>query len=212
MRAVRIALAAGAILLVVGLGVALTRAPPTVIRASFVSKQGLYYSDGPFEACQDNELLPRGTTAVRLALDASLGPWVKVAAMEGSRVVAQGDGGSGWQVREVTVPIRPAPTRSLTVKLCISWVLRGSEGVTVAGEPTKPSLAARVGGGLTLMGRFGVEDLGPGRDSWLSLALPVARHMGLGRAWSGSWIVVLAAVLMGIVGALSARLLLRELP
>jgi hypothetical protein len=40
----------------------------------------------------------------------------------------------------------------------------------------------------------------------------VAQHMGLGRAYTGTWIALLVAALMAAVGALAIRLTLRTLP
>jgi hypothetical protein len=65
--------------------------------------------------------------------------------------------------------------------------------------------------GQRLPGRIDIEYLGSGQGSWWSRLLPVARHMGLGRAFSGTWIVLLVAAMVAAVGALAGRLVLREL-
>jgi hypothetical protein len=40
----------------------------------------------------------------------------------------------------------------------------------------------------------------------------VAKHLGLGRSYSGTWIAFLLAALMAAVGVLAIRQTLRELP
>jgi hypothetical protein len=44
------------------------------------------------------------------------------------------------------------------------------------------------------------------------MAETVARHVGLGRAPSGTWVVLLLLIAMGAVLATASWLLLRELP
>jgi hypothetical protein len=55
-----------------------------------------------------------------------------------------------------------------------------------------------------------IEYLRRGSSSWWSLALAVARRMGLGRAWAGTWIVLLVAIMMGSAIAIASWLTTRE--
>jgi hypothetical protein len=93
----------------------------------------------------------------------------------------------------------------------ICFALARSAGVArLDGQATPRSLAARDQHGRPLPGRVRIEYLAPGH-SWWSLAASVARRMGLGRAGSGIWIVVVAIALMVVVALLTARLALWEL-
>ena len=57
---------------------------------------------------------------------------------------------------------------------------------------------------------FRSEYLAAGNRSWWSRILEVARHMGLGHALTGTWVVGLIAALMVAVGGLAIRVALRE--
>jgi len=56
-----------------------------------------------------------------------------------------------------------------------------------------------------------IEYLRPGESSWWSLATSVARRMGLGRAETGTWVALLAILLMVAVGGAMSRVILKEL-
>jgi hypothetical protein len=211
MRRVALALASGLVVLAATLGVTLSRSPPLVARSVNTEEDSLGYNEQGLVACQAGELLPAGTTAIRLSLGAYTGPSVKLEALAGSQVVASGQRAAGWTGRSVTVALERAPTRSSTVKLCFGWKLEGAESVSVYGDRTRPARAARLDNGSPALGRVGVEYLRPGSASWSSLLGTVARHMGLGRAGSGGGIAVLAVLLMVGVLALSSGLILREL-
>jgi hypothetical protein len=78
------------------------------------------------------------------------------------------------------------------------------------GAEAPRSAAAVTSTGEPLAGRLGVEYLAASNRSWWSRILEVARHMGLGHALSGTWVVLLIAALMAAVGALAIRAVLRE--
>lgn len=210
MSSVRIALAAGLTLIAVGLGVTLSGAPVSVARTSSNREENLGYTSESHTLCQSNEQLPRGTSAIRLQLGTFTGPRLALEAYAGKRLVDSGERGSGWTGRSVTVALRHVPTTNMTVQLCVSWAMGGSESVHVMGELTGPSSALRIDGSPE-RGRFGVEYLRPGRSSWLSLASGIAHRLGLGRAPSGTWIAVLAALGMVAVVLLSCRVIVEEI-
>jgi hypothetical protein len=81
----------------------------------------------------------------------------------------------------------------------------------VFGSPAPPQDAITLATGGKLAGRMNVEYLSAGPGSWRSRVLTVARHMGLGRVFSGTWIVLLIAAMVAAVGVLAIRLTLREL-
>jgi hypothetical protein len=208
---VSLALGAGLALTVVTVAVMLSGSPATLAGTNSVPFVGeVANTNGDASACQASETLPRGTSAIRLSLEAAIGPSVSVQAVSGGRVVARGVRGSGWSGGTVTVPVRPVVSRAVDgVTVCFK-LGPTREIVTIEGQLTKPVSAAR-GEGKTLPGRMRIEYMRAGRNSWWSLALPTARRLGLGHAWAGSWVALLLATLMGALVALCSWVLLREL-
>lgn len=160
--------------------------------------------------CQSHEVLPRDTSAIRLRSYAFLGPRVTLTVSEQGRVVAHGERGSGWTGGVVTIPVNRLSTARSGLDLCFTFFTNEDESIGLFGESTTQALAARAPNG-PLPGRLHVEYLRPSHSSWWSLAPEVARRMGLGRAPSGAWSVLLAIALMVSVCALCARVILREL-
>lgn len=212
MRSVRVTLVVGLGITAVAVAVVMAHAPMTVLAANpTLQNEQLAATDYKAAACQAGESLPRGTTAIRLSLGAFTGPAVEVKAISAARVVVSGERGSGWAGQTVTVPVTAASRTSSHVKICFAIPVVGDEKVTVFGGRTAPSLAARTGSGAALAGRLRIEYLREGSSSWLSLLPAVARHMGLGRAWSGIWIAPLVAMLMLAATIAASRLVRREL-
>jgi hypothetical protein len=230
MRNVRVTLAAGIALMAVVGAVALTRSPPRVLRAVSQGERvgpgervGFDLITGDAAVCQADEVLPAGVSGIRLWMRAIYGARVYLVAYSGSRVLTEGRRGPEWTGQTVTVPVTPVGRASTGVKLCFA-IGPNSEPVVLLGDfasAQEPPAVARSGlfaspaaasEGRPLAGRVGVEYLAAGRGSWWSRVLSVARNMGFGRAFSGSWIALLVAVLMAAVGALAVRLTVRELP
>lgn len=212
MRSVQIALVAGLAITGVAIGAVLSESPPTVLARSSISKQeelGRTSTDS-VAACQANERLPRGTTAIRLTLAAFTGPRVTVKVLSGAHVVTAGERGSAWSGQDVTVPVRAVSHTVSPVKVCFAAVPFHNE-LAVYGRRTGSATAARTSGGDTLAGRVTIEYLGEGHSAWLTHVSTVARHMGLGRAWSGTWVALLVAMLMLGAAGMTARLIVREL-
>jgi hypothetical protein len=209
-RDVRVTLGVGVVLLLAIGAFVLTRAPPRVVRVGERNTgTGLLIAGGA-EVCQANEILPAGVSAIRLSLLTYFGPAVRVRASVGSSLLTQGKRGPGWTGTAVTVPVAPVSRSVSHVRLCIG-VRPNSELIGFTGVPTSRRHAA-VLNGEPMNVRVGVEYLAAGRGSWWSRVLAVARHIGVGHALSGTWVTLLIAALVAGVGALSARLLLRELP
>lgn len=173
--------------------------------------------------CQPYEVLPAGISDVRVSIWAFYGARVRVAAFkEGTReLLTEGSRSGNWTSDSVTVPVRPLRRTVSGVKLCVS-VGPNSEPLLFIGPKTEPRTAAAIAEGVPaasltpanaqlLQGRMTVEYLAPGHRSWWSRLLEVARHVGLGRSYSGTWVALLIALLMVAVGVLSVRLTLREL-
>jgi hypothetical protein len=213
MRSARTALAAGLALTVVAVAFTLSRSP-LVVLATSSSSMGESLATGKSSArgCQGGERLPAHTTAIRLSIGAFTGPPMSVAAISpGNRVVSSGERGSGWAGQTVTIPVRPVSHPVAPVRICFAGRIVGGEQLTVFGSRGADKAVARTGGGEPLEGRFRVEYLGKGRASWLSLLGYVAWNMGLGRAWSGTWVSILVLLLMLATAILASRLVIREL-
>lgn len=207
---VRAALAAGVALIVLAVVLTLSRTPQVVARAnSGFTHQTIAVTTSPAGACQGGETLPRGTSAIRLSLVAVVGPAVRVEVFSGTRLLASGRRGAGWEGGSVTIPLAPAPQRPAAARVC--FALENVNGpVEMLGLHTHRG-AAIGHEGKRLPGRLHIEYVRPGSASWWSMALATARRLGLGRAASGTWNAVLVAVLAATLVALSCWLVTREL-
>lgn len=206
---VRVALTAGLALIAIAIALVLSGSPIRVAGTNSVPLVSNFASlDGGSRVCQAGETLPRGTSAIRLALEATIGPRVMLTALSGRRVVTHGARGSGWTGSEVTVPV--GPIRHTTPHATLCFALGPSrEATTIIGVQTRPSATAS--STEPSAGRMRVEYLAAGDRSWWSSALSVARRIGLGRAPSGTWVVVILVALMAAVATLTSYLSIRDL-
>lgn len=206
---VRITLAACLALIAVAFVLTLSHSPLTVARGNLSTAGGLVTTGQPARACQAEEALPRGTSAIRLALLTVLGPQVTVRVLSGSRVVTQGSYPPGWSSGAVTVPVTPVANAVAPVKVCFALSSMNAP-VTLRGWPTRRAVAALSAEG-PLPGRMGVEYLRPS-NPWWSSAASVIRRLGYGHAASGLWDALLVVALALAFIALSSWLVLKELP
>jgi hypothetical protein len=205
-----VVLAAGLALVAVALTATLSGSPVVVLATNGVPPEGyLAAADANAVACQAHEVVPRGTSAIRLALEAGVGPKVSVEVLADLKVLAAGVRGTGWYGSTVTVPVQPLSRALAGAEIC--FILSSLNGqVGLEGVRTPAAQAARTAEG-PLPGRIRVEYLRAGSSSWLSQIPAVARRIGLGRTPSGTWIVLAIAALALAVAALASRTLLREL-
>jgi hypothetical protein len=212
MRGVTIALVAGLAGLAIAIGVALAQSPMSVAatnRRAGAVEAPLTSTDRGATYCQSGEALPRGTSAIRLWLDATTGPRVRVVASAAGGVLSSGERGSGWTGGSVTVAVAPLPRTVRGVTVCASFQLH-DETLVVQGAAASTASATRASG-TPLAGRMWIEYLRPGARSWASQLGAVVDRMGLGRAAAGSWIVFLALALFAAAATLASRLVVREL-
>jgi hypothetical protein len=203
MRGVRIALAVGIALTALALVLRLSSSPAAIASAHSAPIEGeLAETAHGLSVCQASETVPEGTTAMRLSLKALIGPRVEVKAIADGRVLTSGEHPPGWTAGAVTVPVRRVSSTVVGATICFAFAV-SDETVAMLGEHTPPTSAAVTSDGQNLPGRIRIEYLSAGHRSWWSLALSTARHMGLGRAWAGTWVVLLVLVLMGVVLALT---------
>jgi hypothetical protein len=208
---VRLALAAGLTLMAIAIGVTLTRSPIVVAGTNSIPDMGeLASTSSDATACQADELPPGGTSAIRLTLEAVVGPRLSVTELSGAHVVARGVTGAGWTGAAVTVALRPVARAASRVRVCFG--LGSTNGpVVMLGRPTDPAVAAVTSNGRPLPGRVGVEYLRESRGSWSSIAAAVARRMGLGHAAAGTWVAPLLLAAMASLLAGASWLTVREL-
>jgi hypothetical protein len=208
-RIIKLTFAVGGVLLVIVCAYVLTRSPLKVLRAGAPPRVVLtaFYANG--EACQPNEVLPAHASAVRLSLVAYVAAPIHVTAYSGSQVLTQGSRGADWTGTSVTVPVKPLNYSASDVTLCFS-LSPNSQAIYLFGSEVPAAEAMRISTGQQIPAKLDVEYLAVAKGSWWSRILPVARRMGLGRAFSGTWIVLLIAALVAAVAALAGRLTLRE--
>ncbi len=208
MRSVRVALVAGLALMAIAIAIVLTRSPPEVAATDGIPFAHIVaIAPGGGVACQSGELLPAHTTAIRVSLAADLGPMVKADIVSAAgRALTSGERAPGWGAGVVTVPVRPLPQAFTNATVCVSFT-GAYERIDFYGKLTPARVAARSNRG-PLAGRLRIEYLRSGQATWWSLATAVARHMGLGRAWSGTWIAALVLALMVTLAAATVRAVL----
>lgn len=232
LRAAAITFAAGLAAMAVTGALVLTESPLRLERVSAPGVKAVSASGGNLigrtqesaSICQPGEVLPVGTSAVRISIWGFFGARVHVAAYEGSRLLTQGSRGANWTSDSVTVPVRALARSHTDARLCFS-IGPNSEPLLLLGARTPrtkhPLVIAEEGTPLAKVmtastahrvpARMTIEYLAPGGTSWWSRILAVARHMGLGRFYSGTWIALLAALMMGAAGVLTVRLAIKEM-
>ncbi len=191
--------------------VTLAQAPARVVRSSPHGVEVVTAGVGDVAVCQSGEALPAGVSAVRIWLEAEIGPPVRVQVYSRGRLLSEGRRGAGWTASAVTVPVAALTHTASNVKVCFA-AKPNSERLQLYGINTAARDAATTASGHPLAGRMTIEYMAPGSGSWFSRALVVARHMGVGRAISGTWLALLVAMLMAGVLVVATRTAWRELP
>lgn len=205
-----LALVVGLVLLAGLAAITVTSSPPVLAASDYTQLAGLFVETSDAgQACQPDEVLPAGISAIRPSLYATFGPRVAVSALSGGRVLTSGVRSSGWIGESPTIPVRPVRVGASRVTLCFTFG-RATGVLSLYGDLASPARQTTANG-HPLGGRMRVEYLKPGSRSWLSLATSVARHMGLGHWAAGTWIVFLVMGLMATVLAGASWLTVKEL-
>ncbi len=211
MRDARVAIAVGLGLVALALVIVLSGSPRVLAGSNSVEAAGnvLTTVPGGGSACQGGETLPAGASAIRISLGATAGPRVAVAVRgPDGRLLARGVSGQGWLADVVTVPVAPLARTVRGATVCFGFG-GADERISFFGVRTPAATAAR-SGGRALPGRVAIEYVRAGSSSWWSLASSVARRMGLGRAWAGTWVALFVGLLMVAVIAAGSWLVIRE--
>jgi hypothetical protein len=210
-KAAGITFGAGILALLAVGALTLTRSPSRVVRTSSLGQASVATAIADASFCQAGEALPAGVSGIRLSIWAFFGANIRVTVFSGSQKLTTGRRGPDWTGSTVTIPVVPLRHAVSPVKVCVD-VGPNSEVLYFTGSEAPRSAAAVTSTGEPLGGRLGIEYLAAGDRSWWSRILEVARHMGLGHALAGTWVVLLVAALMAAVGGLAIRVALRELP
>jgi hypothetical protein len=201
----RIALLVGLALTAIAVAVTLSGHPVTVSQTNGVrAEEAIGTLASNTDICQGGEVLPRDTTAIRVSLFAFVGPRSMLDVRSGSETLASGVA-SGWTAEVVTFPIGRVTQTASHATICVT-LGQTIRSVTIGGRPTASAIAA-TSAGKPLRGRMQIEYLRPDAASWWSLILPVARRMGLGHAFAGTWIVLFLAALLAAAAILAAWIL-----
>ncbi len=209
-RLVAVTFLLGIVLLLAAVAFTLTRAPARVVSVGTSTVAPGPKITGDAELCQAGETLPAGVSAIRLSLVAFYGARIHVSARSGSLLLSEGRRGPDWTGRSVTVPVKPLARTASNVTLCVA-IGPNSEPVSIGGTLTPPSQSAVSASGRPIGERIGVEYLASSDRTWWSRVLSVARHMGIGHALSGTWVVLLIAALVLASGLLAMWCALREI-
>jgi hypothetical protein len=200
MRRVRMALAAGLVLVLATLGIVLSHAPLTLTGTNGLKAEpNVAHTGGEVTLCQNEGVLPRETSALRVSLSANVGPALAIKVLSGGKIIARGSRPAGWGLAETaTVPVAPIGHAVRNVRVCTT-IGATPEPLEIRGTVINHVVALRL------------EYLRVGPSSWWSLASTIAGHMGLGRSPTGMWVAWAAALAMLAVVGLTSRLLLREM-
>lgn len=199
----RVSLVLGLALTATGVVIALSQSPAVVARTNAVPITGAIVGvTSAYEACEKHEVLPSGTSAIRLSVDAMFGPRIHVSVLRGDEALTSGTQAAGWSGQSVTVPVRPLPDRAAGVNVCFA-IAPKDEQVYINGSPSAGVAGSRTRGGVR------IEYLRPGARSWWALAPAVLRRAAFGHATSGVWIVLLVAGAMIALTAIVSWLAVR---
>jgi hypothetical protein len=208
---VAIALASGLLAIAIVAAVTLSHTPLVLARENLpLTHKALVTARQPASACQTREVLPAGTSAIRLGLTTDFGPRVGVQAFSGSRLLTRGSYPQGWDGASVTVPVTPVSRTYGSVEVCFQ-ISELNGPVEMLGLTTHRRALKAHAGGQVLPGRMHLEYLRPGDQSWWSMATAVAWRLGLGRAAPGTWNALLVMALAATLIVLASWLVLREL-
>jgi hypothetical protein len=205
-------LAAGGILLLVGVVVSLSDRQYRVLNSNLVAN-GQFIAEVPpgGAACQDGEFLMAGTGRIGVTIANRGRPTDPVVHrfIAGGKTVAQARMDRGWTEGPVAVPLdRIVAADTPDVRWCVRN--RGRAPVLVAGQPGFDYSPAVVDG-EAVGARMRVEYLTPDRRSWWSELGTVADRFAFGRArhFSGAWVLWIAGVLVLAGWVVAVRLVLR---
>jgi hypothetical protein len=159
--------------------------------------------------CQDGERIAAGTAAVRVTARPRGGarPPLALELLDAATLAPVARGLAAWSGTTATVRLQPPLARERTVRACLR--LDGASGaVELFGAPAAGALSA-TRDGEPLGGRVRFDYAQAQAASWWSFASTVVHRIGLGHAWSGSSVALLAGLLTLASIAVASWLLVR---
>jgi hypothetical protein len=211
MRSVIAVLAVGLALIGITIAVVLAHSPSTVAGTNSVSTADhIELEKGGLTDCQPAATIPRGTSAIRIGIEAlRFNPAVAIRLFVGSHVIREDQQLAGTvSAPTVTVPIAPLANAVHGARICTT-VGPSIQTIRFYGQPGRSPVQATTN--PLQNAELHMEYLRPGPTSWWSMLPSIAYHAGLGRAPGGTWIVFLMIALMLVIVALTSRLLIQEL-
>jgi hypothetical protein len=210
-RSVMVALAVGLALIGVAIIAVLAHSPLKVAGTNTIPAKNYIELEekGKLGNCQPAGTLPRGTSAIRVAIEGLyFSPAVSVKVSAGSSVLREGRQiAGGVSAPTVTVPISSLPHEVHGARICTT-VGPAIEPIRYYGIPRHTSAPQT---NQLQEAELHMDYLRPGPKSWWSFVPSIAYHMGLGHVPSGTWVVFLVLVLMLALIAIASRLTLEEL-
>jgi hypothetical protein len=210
-RRVAIALAVGLTLTGIAVIVVLARSPLTVAGTNSVPAANYIEitEKNKLSSCQSSGTIPQGTSAIRLGMEGVFfSPAVTLKVLMGSHIIREGHRvGGGASAPTVTVPVSSLAHAVRGAQICMT-VGPAVEPIRYYGAPNRSPVPHA---NQLQQAILQIEYLRPGKKSWWSFASPIARHLGLGRAPSGTWVAFLVLVLMLAVILAASWLTVEEL-
>lgn len=195
---VRVVLVAGFVLLLAALGVTLAKSAPRAAGSNHVAQnEEVATLRGRAEHCEDAQLIPKDTGALRLLVgtDGRPAPAMRVTARTAAgTLVTAGGRPAGGPEGNVDIPVRTTAAASPGTRVCVA--VAGSGRTVLYGSA----------------GMLHLEWLRPGSESWLGLLPTVTHRFGLAKSPAlGAFLLPLAALLVVAAWWAAVRLVVREL-
>jgi hypothetical protein len=211
--ALRRVLACGLLAIAVAFAVLLTHSEPRRSGTDYTPNANFAAVLKPGqETCQDRELLPADTAAVRMTIGTygQPGPRVSVSLTgpHGEALTA-GTLAAGWRQGVVEIPVARVHRATAEASACLRD--DGPSRVALAGDSGDQFHQMQVAGKTVDNARLLYEYMRPGSETWLQLLPTASYRFSLGK--SGlvrHWAWVGALVLMALAVALAMRTIVRE--
>ncbi len=163
------------------------------------------------QTCQDGELLPADTSAMRATIGAYGKPGpplhVTLTAPDG-KLLSSGGLEGGWREGVVQIPIAHVSNASELVRLCVRDA--GPGRIAIAGALPDPGFHMDVAG-HSIEGRLRYDYMRPGKESWAELLPTIVYRSTLAKAGLiRHWAWLGAPLLMVFAIGLAARTIARE--
>jgi hypothetical protein len=205
------ALAVGLVLTGIALVATLAHSPLTVVGSNRIPATNYVELNTKHRltSCQPSGTIPKGTSAVRIGMEGVFfAPAVTVKVFMGSRLLTEGRlNAGGTSAPTVTVHVKRLDRAVSGARVCLA-VGPALESIRYYGVPSHSS---GPGSSELQQATLHVQYMRPSTKSWWSFVSPIAYHLGLGRAPSGTWVAFLALLLALVVVVVASRLTLEEL-